>query len=58
MSSRSGKVASKSDVSYKDTKVTSEPIYEALQRLDSGKAGEFGFTIAKKNTAKCEGVVI
>lgn len=42
MSSRSEKVASKSDVSCKDTKVTSEAIWEDLQGLDCCETGEFG----------------
>jgi hypothetical protein len=41
MSSESEKVAGRSDVSCKDTKVTSEAIYEALQGLDSSEASEF-----------------
>jgi len=41
MSSQSEKVADKSDVSCKDTEITSEAIYEALQGLDCSEAGEF-----------------
>lgn len=48
MLSRSKKVASKSDVSRKDTKVTSEAICRALQGLGCREAGEF--TIAREET--------
>lgn len=41
MLSRSKKVASKSDVSYRDTKVTSEAICRALQGLGCHGVGEF-----------------
>jgi len=48
MLSRSKKVASKSDVSYRDTKVTSEAICRALQGF--GCHGVGGFTGKRKHS--------
>jgi len=60
MSSRSEEVAGKSDVSCKDTKVTSEAIYETLQGLNSSEASEFGLPspIERKLRGNCDLSVI